>query len=548
MDLRLASANRERLQLPESTAKSMKRRTAHILVPVLVGCGAFLGGLYGPLAHTSAASPTAELPPSLRSFTTAYSLVESNFADRVTAEHSVYQGAIPGMLRTLDPHSNFLDPESFTQMQREQRGQYFGVGMEIGMDGHQVIVVQPFPGSPARLAGLRRGDILVAVDGHSAEGMEYERVADMLRGARGTPVTVKVRREGIPELLELRVVRGEISPANVYAFWLQPGVAYLRIKSFDVQTTGSQVEREFQRLGEPSVSGLVLDLRGNPGGLVSEAVSVAGRFLRKGQTVVSHHGRSSAEQIFRAKNGTSDRRYPIVVLVDRNSASAAEIVAGALQDHDRALVMGENTFGKGLVQAQFPLSEGALLLTIARYYTPSGRLIQRDYSNRSFFDYYNQRDADARNPLDVKMTDAGRTVYGGGGISPDEKFPTPRYNPFQSRLGPQGFAVFRFASRYFAGRAPSLPPDWKPDDALIDQFRQYLAGVPVAFTDAEFAANRAWVGQQLRQEFVTRAFDKIRAEELAIQDDPEVRKAVSSLPVAQTLMERARGVLARRAG
>ena len=525
----------------------MTLRASQLIVPLAVACGAVLGGLYGPLERTSAASSPAELPPSLRSFTAAYGLVESNFADRIAPDRSVYQGAIPGMLRTLDPHSNFLDPASYAQMQREQRGQYFGVGMEIGMDGRSVTVIQPFIGSPARLAGLRRGDVIVGVDDQNTESLEYGRVAEMLRGSRGTPVNVKVRREGVPEPLSFRVIRGEISPSNVHAFWLQPGIAYLRIRSFDVQTTSRQVEREFQRLGESSVNGLVLDLRGNPGGLVTEAVSVAGRFLQKGQTVVSHHGRASAEQIFRAKNGTSERRYPMVVLVDGSSASAAEIVAGSLQDHDRALIMGDSTFGKGLVQAQFPLSEGALLLTIARYYTPSGRLIQRDYSHKSFFTYYYQRDAEAKNPLDVKMTDSGRTVYGGGGITPDEKFPNPRYSLFQRRLL-RSYAVFHFGSHYFAGQVPSLPPDWKPDEAVLIQFREHLAKESVPFTAEEFEGNRAWIGQQLRLELYTRAFDKVRADEVAAQDDPEVQKAVASLPTARTLLEHVQRVLAKRAG
>jgi carboxyl-terminal processing protease len=523
-------------------------RRSGIFVPLVIVLGALVGGFYGPaLERTSAASNAAgDLPDSLRSFTALYSLVESNFADPLPPERALYQGAIPGMLQTLDPHSSFLDPAAFAQMQQEQRGQYFGVGMLIGMDGPRVTVMEPFPASPAKLAGLRRGDVLVAVDGRSTEGMDTSRVADLLKGPRGTQVKVSVRREGASEPVSYQVSRGEILPTNVLSFWLKPGVAYLQIRSFDVQTTSHQVEQEFQRLGESQINGLILDLRGNRGGLVSEAVNIAGRFLQKGQTVVSHRGRASAEQIFRARNGSSERRYPIVVLVDRGSASAAEIVAGALQDHDRAWVLGETTFGKGLVQAQFPLSEGALLLTIARYYTPSGRLIQRDYAQKSFFDYYYQRDPDAKNPLDVKMTDAGRTVYGGGGIAPDEKYTTPRRNSFQIRvLGTN--SLFHFASIYFGPNKPELPEGWKPDEAVMKRFREHLAKEPAPFTDDEFNQNREWVAQQLRLEMYFRAFDKAHADELAFQTDPEVQKAVVSLPIARSLLDQVQRVMAKRA-
>ena len=252
-------------------------------------------------------------------------------------------------------------------------------------------------------------------------------------------------------------------------------------------------------MGEDNVNGLILDLRENRGGLLNEAVEVAGHFLRKDQTVVSHRGRSEPEQVFRAKTGNHGRQYPVVVLVNRNTASASEIVAGALQDHDRAWVMGENTFGKGLVQAQFPLSEdAALLLTIARYYTPSGRLIQRDYAHRSFFDYYyHNRQEDAQNSNDVKMTDSGRTVYGGGGITPDEKFPPQMLNAFQRRVRfPQPGEFFHFGSVYFGAETPHLPQGWSPDDAVVERFRDYLRQQGMTFTDEEFAQNRAWVEEQ----------------------------------------------------
>ena len=498
-----------------------------------------------PYARTSAADPGEDLRAGLRQFTSAYELVEQNFADPLPADTAIYSGAVQGMLRTLDPHSNFLDPKAYQLLQQDQRGQYYGVGMEISMEGAKVIVTQPFPGSPAQKAGLRRGDAIAAIDGKSAEGLNSAQVADRLKGPKGTPVEVSVTREGEPKPITVNITRGEISRSDVEGFWLKPGVAYVHVGSFSNQHTGREVDEVFKRLGESSVTGLVLDLRGNGGGLVSEAVAVAGRFLQKGQTVVSHRGRASAEQLFRARGNAGSDRYPIVVLVDHQSASAAEIVAGALQDHDRAWVIGQSTFGKGLVQAQFPLSEGAaLLLTIARYYTPSGRLIQRDYAHTSFFEYYYPRDRDgSRNTADAKQTDAGRTVYGGGGISPDEKYEGPKATLLQRRLASR-LAFFNFANRDLAGRLPRLAENWRPDDAAIARFRDYIRGREIPFTDQEFDEVKGWIADQLRIEMLTRAFDRKHAERAAISDDPEVQKAIDSMRRAQALLDQVK--LARR--
>src|SRR5579872_5352637 len=279
-----------------------------------------------------AASNDEDMANGLRSIANAYSLIEKNFADPVPSERALYQGAIPGMLRTLDPHSNFLDPDEWREAQRRQSAQYFGVGMELTVDGDQVVVGQPFPNSPALAAGLRRGDAIIGVDKQDARGLELGAVANLLRGPRGTQVTVSIQREGIPTPLSFTVTRAAIQTSLVDAFWLRPGIAYLRIQSFESQSVAPDVEAALKKLGEGNVSGMVFDLRGNPGGLVTEAVAVAGRYLRSGQTVVSHRGRAEAEQVFRAKPQPDGQRYPIVVLVDRSSASAAEIVAGALQD------------------------------------------------------------------------------------------------------------------------------------------------------------------------------------------------------------------------
>ncbi len=519
-------------------------------VPLVIVLGGLMFGLWGPsIAHTATAKSEGDLGGNVKSFASAYALIEENFADSLAADKAIYQGAIPGMLRTLDPHSNFLDPEEYRLLQQNQRGQYYGVGMEVMMDGPRVTVVQAFPDSPAAHAGLRRGDVIVAVDDHNVESEDSGAVADRLKGPRGTQVKVGVHRQGAAKTTSYMVTRGEISPSVVDAFWVRPGIAYVNIKTFEAQSAGRDMEEDLQRLGEDNVNGLILDLRENRGGLLNEAVEVAGHFLTKDQTVVSHRGRSEPEQMFRAKTGNHGRRYPVVVLVNRNTASASEIVAGALQDHDRAWVMGENTFGKGLVQAQFPLSEdAALLLTIARYYTPSGRLIQRDYSHRSFFDYYyHNRQEDSQNSTDVKMTDSGRTVYGGGGITPDEKFPPQVLNSFQRRVAfPLPGEFFHFGSVYFGADTPHLTEGWAPDAAVIDRFRSYLHDQGVIFTDEEFAANRAWVGDSLRREFYSRAFDKRASDHLGWSGDPEVQQAIDSLPRAHALLEQVKRAMMRR--
>ena len=258
------------------------------------------------------------------------------------------------------------------------------------------------------------------------------------------------------------VTRGGIETSVVDAFLGEARVSPTWVSRPLKRRTLAAIPRLCSRkLGEQNVNGLILDLRNNLGGLVTEAVALAGRFLRNGQTVVSHRGRAEQEQMFRAKGNPLAQKYPIVVLVNGQSASASEIVSGALQDHDRGWILGETTFGKGLVQAQFPLSEGAaLLLTIAHYYTPSGRLIQRDYSKGSFFDYYYSRPKEVNqdNNKDVKPTDSGRKVYGGGGITPDEKYTTPRLSVFQRRMGPHGGPITFTVSPivYFGDKKPVL--------------------------------------------------------------------------------------------
>jgi carboxyl-terminal processing protease len=523
----------------------------------VVAASVLLAPFYGPEIRARAASATPEdLGKDMKPVTDAFALVEKNFADPINSEKAFYGdngrgGAIPGMLHTLDPHSNFVDPLEYREMQRKQHAQYYGVGMQIAMDGPKVIVMEPFVGSPAYNAGMRRGDWISAVDGQDTKGKDSAQVADMLRGEKGTDVRVSVTREGSTEPYTATITRGSIDTSVVDAFWVKPGIAFLHVTSFEAQNVGRDTETFMKKMGEQNVNGLILDLRGNLGGLVTEAVTLAGRFLRTGQIVVSHRGRAEQEQVFRAKAVAAAQKYPIVVLVNGGSASASEIVSGALQDHDRGWIMGETTFGKGLVQAQFPLSEGAaLLLTIAHYYTPSGRLIQRDYAHQSFWEYYAHRNETPQDQQDVKATDTGRKVFGGGGITPDEKYATAKLSIFQRRMGPQEGVnwFYRFANSYFKTDKPVLPVGWQADEPTVERFKTFLkAQTPaVPFTDDEFAASHDWIAKRIRYEFYYRAFDKSTADRATWQDDPEVAKAIDSMPKAQSLLTQAEKVYAMR--
>ncbi|MEO8598126.1 MAG: S41 family peptidase [Candidatus Solibacter sp.] len=525
----------------------MARRSLFVLPAVVLACS-IAAGLYGPkLEVVSAAPETAdELDSEVRDFHKALAIVEANFADKVSPDKTIYKGAIPGMLRTLDPHSNFFDAREYKLMREEQKGHYYGVGMQVGPQPNgKTAVKAPFPGSPAYKVGIRPGDILISVSDKSTEGLNTTEIADLLKGDRGTPVKIVVSREGTPDYLTFTVIRDEISRKSVQdAFWIKPGYAYLKIISFG-EATAREMEDNLKRLGESSIEGLVLDLRENPGGLLNQGVAVADHFLPKNALIVSHRGRSAPEKAYVAEHGNRGRSYPVVVLVNRFSASAAEIVSGALQDHDRALVLGEKTFGKGLVQTVYPLSDNTgLALTWAHFYTPSGRLIQRDYSKKSFYDYYFHRDENAQNPVDVKMTDSGRTVYGGGGITPDEKYDTPKLDRMQAELARNG--LFDFTRIYFGSHPTSLPKGWMPDDAILGELKAYLRGKGTEISDADFARHHDWIKRYLAKEMYTTAFNVEDSDAMFSRTDPEVQRAVELMPKASALMETARKVIAAR--
>lgn len=516
-------------------------------VRLLCGLGLVGACLTAPLP---AAEPNGdEISQSVRTFSRVLDAVESNFAEKVDPDKVIYDGAIPGMLRTLDPHSSFFDSKELQRFRESQRGSYFGVGMIVGYTNGHVTVMYPFLGSPAKKAGVRPGDQIYRVNDKNTERATVEEVVEKLKGPRGTPVQVQVKRQGVEKLITFDLNRDQVDrPSVPTGTWARPGIAYVHIESFN-ENTSREFEAELKKLGEDKVEGLIIDLRDNPGGILQEAVAVADRFLEKGQGIVSQRGRISSERAYSARRGNAGRKYPVVVMVNRNSASAAEILSGALQDHDRAWVVGDNTFGKGLVQAPYPLSaDNQLLLTIARFYTPSGRLIQRDYSKGSFFEYYYKQNTATRNARDQKMTDSGRVVFGGGGISPDEKQVPEKLNKFQlTVLGRRGFLFF--TNEFFGPQStPKLADNWEVDDATLMSFRKYLRDKSIPFEDKDFDDNKDWLKRELRVEMYTTAFGRERAEEMKVTIDPDVQKAADSLPKARALMDKAKKMVAERKG
>jgi carboxyl-terminal processing protease len=415
-------------------------------------------------------------------------------------------------------------------------------------------VAEPMPGLPAFRAGIRPGDVLVKIDGTPTLDLDGDMVAKKLKGPKGTTVQVTVSREGYDNPLEFTLTRGQISGLSVdNSFLIRPGVGYVHIATFS-ETTDDEMTDALKKLGEGNLKGLILDLRGNPGGVVQTAVGVANHFLDKHQLIVYHRGRNSSERRYFAQGGDGKRTYPIVVIIDHDTASAAEIVTGALQDHDRALVIGETSFGKGLVQTPYNLSEGTgLLLTTAHYYTPSGRLIQRDYDNVSLYDYMYAHAQRRVAHAEVHHTDGGREVFGGGGLSPDVQASEPAYNRVEGELvaagSCPGFLLcgpFYEFSRYYLGIHRTVARDFRPDDQVVQAFRGYLAQQGMMLSGQDVQDNRSFIEEHLREVMVGMVYGEDQALALTAQNDVLVQKAVDSLAQSAELVSRARTYQASR--
>ncbi len=508
-------------------------------------------------------------------FVEALTLVEENYVDGSKIEYNnVVKSSIIGMLRALDPHSNFYDAKEFEELRNDWRSEYFGIGATIGDrrigERADTYILATFDGTPAAKAGLRYGDRIVEVDGQPVQGKASGEVRDKLRGPRGSVVRVTVERAANGNRETVSITRDAVNQPTVPdSYMIRPGIGYIDMTRGFNYSTAEEFQASLEALQAKGMNSLVLDLRGNPGGLLDQAVKVAERFLQRDQVILIQKGRGArggGDRPHVSTNSTPNTTTPLVVLVNRGSASASEIVAGALQDHDRALIVGETSFGKGLVQSITPLDYGtALTLTTTKYYTPSGRLIQRDYANGSLYDYYTRGQGvgggggadeagQTGKPVDKptgpeSRTDTGRAVYGGGGIAPDEAIKPRLITPAQQRLLDP---VFAFARELVNGRISGFEAykvqraidfahdlaatDFPADDKLFNAFKEFVAtkkeyNLPASQLDRQ----REYVARQLRYEVVTAAYGTVTATRVFVADDPQTVKAIEVLPRAREL-------------
>ena len=499
-----------------------------------------------------------------KDFEEALRVIERHYVDGSKLDYnSAFKSSILGMLRSLDPHSNYYDHDEYEELKTDQRSEYFGIGASIqsyffGDDG-DTFVTATFQNSPAARAGLRFGDRIVAVDGVKMTGKPSLEVRDKIRGPRSSVVKVTIERAADNRLQTVEIKRDVVpQPSIPDAYMIKPGVGYIDMtRGFNYSTT-EELQDALDKLHARGMNSLVLDLRNNPGGFLDQAIHVAEVFLPNGQLILTQKGRNGLrDNTYRSANNAADP-VPLVILINQFTASASEIVAGAMQDHDRALIVGETSFGKGLVQSIIPLDYGAgLTLTSAKYYTPSGRLIQRDYADSGLYDYYthggSRRSDDSAIAKIVgpeKKTDSGRPVYGGGGIAPDESVGPRTVTVAQRRL--LG-AIFAFARELVNGRVPApatyrvrgainfehelKPNDFVVTDSIVGAFKDFLTTDP-AFTNLAplVDRNRAFVELQVRFNMVQAAYGRVMAERVFLAtDDKQLARAVAALPRARDL-------------
>ena len=499
-----------------------------------------------------------------RDYVAAIDLIRENYVEEVEYE-ALTTTAIQGMLRTLDPHSNYYDRKAFEEMRMEQRSQYYGIGASILGRHRGVYIIETFKDTPAAQAGLRYGDQIIAIDGKSTETWNSDQVRDNLRGELGVEVKVTVRRAGVAEPVTMTLDRAAVDLPSISGYYIvKPGMGYIALSRGFHSTTSDELTSAISALKAQGMNSLLLDLRGNPGGFLEQAIRVADKFLQRGQVILSVRGRGrGGDRDWSAESGLPEN-FPLVILIDDGSASASEIVAGAIQDHDRGMIVGEPSFGKGLVQTIYPLSGGAgLTLTTARYYTPSGRLIQRDYSNGSSYEYHFRRSANGSNTPpaphnDMRRTDTGRAVYGGGGIEPDIKVEAGTFSEAQGTIWTNG--LFMFVRELMAGRV-AVAPGFKRDalefdhqprsdefvvnDQIMKAYRDFMVDFLAKNPEANLTMkavdeNFEWARQKIREEALIAAYGVDTQRRMMTDTDAQLQRSIAEIPQSAQLAERAR--------
>ena len=535
-------------------------RSLSAVVSAIAVC-ALVGGLLG----RRLVAADDKVPDHYKAFTAALGAIESSYVEKIDSDRLVY-GAVRGMLSTLDPHSSFYDPREYARMRERQEGHYYGIGIEISQTDEGVVAQKIFEGSPSAKAGMRQGDFLARIGGEDTKGWNCatpvdctERAMKKLRGARGTPVQISLRRRGYKELIPIELVRDEINIPTVPAyFMLDQTTGYVQLRDFG-EATDRDLHRALKALSSQGMRQLLLDIRNNPGGPLDQAIKVVNEFTPRGKMIVYTRGRiANSDQDYRATDDGEFTSIPIVMMANRSSASASEIVTGALQDHDRAYVVGETTFGKALVQSVYRISGGAgLALTTAHYYTPSGRLIQRPW-DAAFDEYqtYTLKDQDANkphSPSDLKHTDAGRPVYSGGGIEPDRRVAgaVEGFNP--TRLGRalwnsnNGGEFGNFATRFDVegdARVKQTPtgrravkPNFVVDDQMVADFRELLKQDRVRVNDELFKKDLDFIRAMIRYEIDRALFGVGEAKHHLIEVDPQAKVALTAFGEAARLSD-----------
>jgi carboxyl-terminal processing protease len=557
-------------------------RNFGIVAAAIMIAATIVGGSIGVATtrrrNFSAKMPTASAENIEGDYGDAIAMISDNYAGEIDYEKAT-QAAIQGMLSTLDPHSMFFSRTEYTKLKEDQDSRFYGIGVTILQHRDGVYVQSVVPNTPASRAGLRYGDRIMEVDGKDARSWTSQQVSNNVRGERGEAVKLRVERAGSQAPLYFTIVREAVPlPSIRNSFLIRPGVGYIGLTGGFQHTTGDELHDAVNTLRSQGMRQIVLDLRGNPGGLLDQAIDVASEFLPRGQVVVSVRGREYNQPILYRSNGNDTEDYPLVVLVNRNSASASEIVAGAIQDHGRGLIVGETSFGKALVQRVFNLPNGTgLTLTTAKYYTPYGRSIQRDYSNGSLYDYYVRHDADeaaqparpvapAQQPTPPLVaptprpptgpavkTAAGRIFYGGGGITPDIEAKLPTQSPLRTRIIE---AAFFFTRELAAGQVEGLenyrvekmetgrnarPSDYPMTDRLVEAFRSYLQRDPTfGILPTQIDGEMDFVKLRLRDEIITAAFGGDAGNRILIESDPQTLRALEAFPDAKRLAESVR--------